>query len=698
MDPSYDLRRVRNIGIIAHIDAGKTTLTERILYYAGRIHRMGEVHEGTATMDWMEQERERGITITAAATTVRWADHQINIVDTPGHVDFTAEVERSLRVLDGAVVLFSGVEGVESQSETVWHQADRYRVPRIAFVNKLDRPEADFRRTVEMMVERLGAVPLVLTVPWRDREDRLLGMIDLLTFRAIRWDQGSKGARYEYLPVPDEAAAEAESAREELFERLAEFSDELATFYLDRGEIPEEKAIPVIRELTISLQAVPVYGGSALKNVGVQPLLDGVVRFLPSPLDVPPVRGHPLDGEGELERRADPGEPFAALVFKVMSDPYADRLLYTRIYSGTLKEGEQVLNASSRRPVRITRLFRLHANRRERMREASAGDIVGLTATERVLTGDTLCDPDHPILLEKIRFPEPVVFMAVEPRSSAEEEKLRQALERIAQEDPTFHVREDPQTGQILVGGVGELQLEVQLRRLREEYNVPHRAGKPQVAYKATITQPVEVEEEFTKTLAGKAQFAWIKVRFEPAPRGHGLSFENRVPEELLPRVFAEAVRKGIEEGAGSSPIGGFPVTDVRAILLEGRYHPTDSTEVAFEACGTQALWRALEEDKAVILEPYVEGDIMTPREYLGEVVADLGRRRGDIRRIESRGPVEIVHVTMPLAETFGYATQLRSLTQGRASCSLRVTHYDVVPDKLAEEILKGRGYGYAQG
>lgn len=397
-------------------------------------------------------------------------------------------------------------------------------------------------------------------------------------------------------------------------------------------------------------------------------------------------------------RRPDPDEPFAALVFKVMADPYADRLLYTRIYAGRLREGEQVLNATSGKTVRITRLFRLHANRRERLREASAGDIVGLTATERVLTGDTLCDPDHPILLERITFPEPVVFMAVEPRSSAEEERLREALERIAQEDPTFHVREDPQTGQILVGGVGELQLEVQLRRLREEYNVPHRVGRPQVAYKTTITRPVEVEEEFTRTLAGKAQFARIVVRFEPLPRGEGFLFVNEVPEEILPRAFVEATRRGIEEGMGSSPIGGFPVTDIKAVLVDGSYHPTDSTEVAFEACGTQALWRALERDDAVILEPYVEGDIMTPREYLGEVVADLGRRRGDIRRIESRGPVEIVHVTMPLAETFGYATQLRSLTQGRASCSLRVTHYDVVPEKLAEEILRGRGYGDAQG
>ena len=698
MDPSYDLRRVRNIGIIAHIDAGKTTLTERILYYAGRIHRMGEVHEGTATMDWMDQERERGITITAAATTVPWADHQINIVDTPGHVDFTAEVERSLRVLDGAVILFSGVEGVESQSETVWHQADRYRIPRVAFVNKLDRPEADFLRTVEMMTERLGARPLVLVFPWRDKEDRLLGMVDLLSFRAIRWDQGTKGAKYEYLPVPEGIAADAAAAREHLFETLAEFSDELAAVYLDEGKIPEEAAIPVIRELTLSLRAVPVFGGSALENIGVQPLLDAVVRFLPSPLDVPPVRGHSPEGGEELVRRPDPDEPFAALVFKVMADPYADRLLYTRIYAGRLREGEQVLNATSGKTVRITRLFRLHANRRERLREASAGDIVGLTATERVLTGDTLCDPDHPILLERITFPEPVVFMAVEPRSSAEEERLREALERIAQEDPTFHVREDPQTGQILVGGVGELQLEVQLRRLREEYNVPHRVGRPQVAYKTTITRPVEVEEEFTRTLAGKAQFARIVVRFEPLPRGEGFLFVNEVPEEILPRAFVEATRRGIEEGMGSSPIGGFPVTDIKAVLVDGSYHPTDSTEVAFEACGTQALWRALERDDAVILEPYVEGDIMTPREYLGEVVADLGRRRGDIRRIESRGPVEIVHVTMPLAETFGYATQLRSLTQGRASCSLRVTHYDVVPEKLAEEILRGRGYGDAQG
>ncbi|HDI11828.1 MAG TPA: elongation factor G [Candidatus Acetothermia bacterium] len=691
-EPAYRLHRVRNIGIIAHIDAGKTTLTERILFYTRKIHRMGEVHEGTATMDWMDQERERGITITAAATTVSWRDHQINIVDTPGHVDFTVEVERSLRVLDGAVVLFSGVEGVESQSEAVWHQADRYRVPRLAFINKLDRIEADFQRTVEMMVERLGAVPLVLTLPWRDNEGRLLGMIDLLSFRAIRWDQSTQGDRYEYLPVPAEAEGEAREAREELFEKLSEFSDELAALYLDKGEIPPERAVPVIRELVLSLRAVPVFGGSALGNIGVQPLLDGVVDFLPSPLDVPPVRGHSLDGKEEV-RRPDPDEPLAALVFKVMVDPYADRLLYTRIYSGRVREGEQVLNATSGRMVRITRLFRLHANRRQRLQEALAGDIVGLTANGEVLTGDTLCDPKRPLLLEKIPFPEPVVFMAVEPRSSADEDRLRDALKRISQEDPTFHVAEDPQTGQILVGGVGELQLEVQLRRLREEYKVPHRAGKPQVAYKATLARPVVIEQELSRTLAGKAQFARVVVRFEPLPRGKGFQFENKVPEEVLPRVFVEAVRRGIQEGMGSSPIGGFPVTDIRAILVDATYHPTDSTEVAFEACGAEALWRALEEGGFLILEPIAEGDIMTPREYLGEVVADLGRRRGDIQRVESRGPVEIIHVRIPLAETFGYATQLRSLTQGRASCTLQVTHYDVVPEKLAKEILRGRGY-----
>ena len=691
--PSYDIRRVRNIGIVAHIDAGKTTLTERILYYTGKIHKMGEVHEGTAEMDWMDQERERGITITAAATTVSWRGHQINIIDTPGHVDFTAEVERSLRVLDGAVVVFSGVEGVESQSEAVWRQADRYRVPRIAFVNKLDRIESDFDATLAAIEARLGAVPLPLFFPWRDRDGHLLGMVDVLGGQAVRWDQDSRGERFEYLPLPPEVEEDFHKHREALLERLSELSDEVAEAYLAGEDIPRERLLPVIRQATLERRWVPVFGGSALGNIGVQPVLDAVVDFLPSPLDVPPVTGYGDDGERDETRRPDPEEPLAALVFKVAADPYAGRLLYTRVYSGTLSEGQVVLNATSGRKVRVTKLFRLHANRRERLDQAAAGDIVGLISSDRVLTGDTLCDPAHPLHLEPIAFPEPVVFMAVEARSEAEEPALREALDKISQEDPTFHVLEDESTGQLLVGGMGELHLEVQLRRVREEFGVPHRVGRPLVAYKETLAREVVIQEELSRTLAGRGQYAKLVIRFSPLPRGQGFSFSSEVPAEVLPPHFLEAARRGIEGALAASPIGGYPVADVAAHVLGGAFHPVDSTEIAFEACGTQALRRALEEAGVLLLEPVAEGDIITPSEYLGEVVSDLGRRRGEVRSIEAKGTFEIIKVAIPLAETFGYATRLRSLTQGRATYTLRVTHYDVVPEQIAREILRSRGY-----
>ncbi len=691
--PSYDIRRVRNIGIVAHIDAGKTTLTERILYYTGKIHKMGEVHEGTAEMDWMDQERERGITITAAATTVSWRGHQINIIDTPGHVDFTAEVERSLRVLDGAVVVFSGVEGVESQSEAVWRQADRYHVPRIAFVNKLDRIESDFDATLRAIEERLGGVPLPLTFPWKDPDGRLLGMVDVLRGQAVRWDQSSRGERFEFLPLPTEVEADFRRHREALLERLSELSDEVAEAYLSGEDVPREKLLPLLRQATLEHRWVPVLGGSALGNIGVQPVLDAVVDFLPSPLDVPPVTGYGDDGERDETRRPDPGEPLAALVFKVAVDPYAGRLLYTRIYSGTLSEGEVVLNATSGRKVRVTKLFRLHANRRERLERATAGDIVGLISSDQVLTGDTLCDPARPLHLEPIAFPEPVVFMAVEARSEAEEPALREALNKIAQEDPTFQVSEDESTGQLLVGGMGELHLEVQLRRVREEFGVPHRVGRPRVAYKETLAKEVVIEEELSRTLAGRGQYAKLHVLFSPLPRGSGFRFEAELPPEVLPPHFLAAARRGMEGALAASPIGGYPVADVAARVVGGAFHPVDSTEIAFEACGTQALRRALEEAGVLLLEPVAEGDIITPSEYLGEVVSDLGRRRGEVRSIEAKGTFEIIHVAIPLAETFGYATRLRSLTQGRATYTLRVTHYDVVPEQIAREILRSRGY-----
>jgi len=692
-DP-YDIRRVRNIGIIAHIDAGKTTLTERILFYTGKIHKMGEVHEGTTAMDWMDQEREKGITITAAATTAFWRGHQINIVDTPGHVDFTVEVERSLRVLDGAIVIFSGVEGVESQSETVWRQADRYRVPRLAFINKLDRPEADFSRAFADIGEKLGAVAVPLVYPWRDADGNLLGMIDLLRFRAIRWDPESLGRNFSCLPVPKTVEKQARAWREKLWELLSEASDEIAELYLSGKEIPKELALRVLREVTLNRLWVPVLGGSAYEKVGVQPVLDAVVDFLPSPLDIPPAGGTSLDGKTEEVRKPLGEEPFSALVFKVFTDPYADRLLYTRIYSGTLTGGQTVLNATQGTRARVLRLFRLHANKREQMEVAYAGDIVGLILSAPAYTGNTLCDPDHPILFEPISFPEPVVFMAVEPRSDKEEPALREALAKLAQEDPTFSVQDDETTGQILVGGMGELHLEVLLRQVREEFKVPHRVGKPIVVYKETLARPVELVEEFRKLVGGKPQYAWIHMRFEPLPRGAGFEFISEVPEEVLPKTYVEAVRRGVEGALAASPVGGFPVTDVRAVLLSGKFHLVESTEVAFEAAGTQALRRALEEGGVLLLEPVAEGDIITPSEYLGEVVSDLGRRRGEIRAIQTRGTVDIIRCTLPVVETFGYATQLRSLTQGRAVHTLRVARYEVVPEDLAREVLRSRGYG----
>ncbi len=687
-----DVRRIRNIGVIAHIDAGKTTLTERILYFSGKIHRMGEVHDGTTEMDWMDQERERGITITAAATTVEWRGHAINIIDTPGHVDFTAEVERSLRVLDGAVVLFSGVEGVESQSEAVWRQADRYRVPRVAFVNKLDRVGSDFARAVQDMVDKLGATVLPLVSPWRDGEGRLLGMVDLVRWRALRWDPEESGRRVEVLPVPAEAEAEAAEWRERLLENLSEVSDAVAEWYLAGEDVPEDALRTAIRTATLDRLWVPVLGGSALGNVGVQPVLDAVVAYLPSPVDVPPVQGFAPDGT-RVERRPSADDPFAALVFKVAADPYADRLLYTRVYSGRAAEGEVVVNTATGRSVRLVRLFRLHANRRERLSEARVGEIVGVIASGPVSTGETLADPDHPVLLERIAFPEPVVFFAVEARSEREERALREALDRIAQEDPTFQVRDDEATGQVLVGGMGELQLEVQLRRVHEEFGVPHRVGKPIVAYRETLSRAVDIVEEWEQTLSGRGQYAKILVRFEPLPRGAGFRFESTVPPGVLAPEFVAATRRGIEGGLGASPIGGFPLTDLRAVLHGGRSHPVDSSEVAFEACGTQALRRAVEEGGAVLLEPVAEGDIITPTEYLGEVVSDLGRRRGEIQSIQTRGVVEVVRCSIPLGETFGYATQLRSLTQGRAVHTLRVTRYDAVPEGMAREVLRSRGY-----
>jgi elongation factor G len=689
IDASVDLERVRNIGIIAHIDAGKTTITERILYYTGQIHKMGEVHEGDTEMDWMDQERERGITITSAATTCPWEGHRINIIDTPGHVDFTAEVERSLRVLDGGVVVFSGVEMVESQSEAVWRQADRYRVPRLAFVNKLDRLESSYRQTLAMIEERLGVEVVPLQLPYRDKDRRLVGMVDLLKRQLVIWDKESEGERYAYHPVPDSLREEVERYREIAIERAAEFDERVLQAYLD-GKEPDQDAFHVaLRRGCIHHALVPVLGGAAFQNVGIQPLLDAVVRYLPSPLDLPPVKGI---GSSEV-RRAEVDQPFAALAFKVVTDRYAGRLVFIRIYSGQVKVGGHVWNASTEKGLRLTKLFRMHANQRTLLDEARAGDIVAVVASQQISTGDTLCDKASPILLEKILFPEPVVFASVEPRAEAEQEALSEGLAKLAQEDPTFQARVDGTTNQTIIGGMGELHLEVLVRRLWEEYGVSALVGRPRVAYRETLSQPIKVEEKFVKQTGGRGQYGHVIILFEPLPRGSGFRFVDAVKGNEIPREYRSAIETGLRETLTNGPLAGYPLADVGATLVGGSSHPVDSSELAFRAAAVAALHKAYEEGSFDLLEPIMEGEVITPPEYLGEVMEDLARRRGDVRELEGRETVQIVFVAVPLAEMFGYATRLRSLTQGRATYTLRVTRYDVVPERLKEEIIKSRGY-----
>jgi elongation factor G len=683
------LEKVRNIGIIAHIDAGKTTTTERILYYTGRTHKMGEVHEGDTEMDWMQQERERGITITSAATTCPWKGHRINIIDTPGHVDFTAEVERSLRVLDGGVVIFSGVEMVESQSEAVWHQADRYGIPRIAFVNKLDRAEADYYGTLRMIEERLGGRTVPLQIPYQDEDRRLLGMIDLIEQRLIVWDQESKGKKFELLPVPESLAKEVARYREQALERVAEHDDRVMEQYLERGDVDPELFHAGLRRGCIEKRLIPVLGGAAFQNQGVQPLLDAIVRYLPSPVDIPPVEG--VNGEGA--RRADPSEPFAALAFKVVTDRYAGRLVFVRVYSGTVKVGETILNSSTGKKIRLTKIFRMHADKRTPLDATGAGDIVAVVSSSPINTGDTLCDPKAPILLEKIQFPEPVVFVAVEPRTEAEQDALEDGLRKLAAEDPTFRVSVDETTNQTIIAGMGELHLEVLIRRLREELGVQALVGPPQVAYRETLREAVEVEERFERQTAGRGQYAHVIIRFEPLPRGSGFRFTDAIKEDEIPREYRAVVETTLRETLTNGPLAGYPLVDIGATLVGGSFHPVDSSEIAFRAAAAGALHKAYEEGTFDLLEPIMEGEVITPGEYLGEVLEDLSRRRGEIRELKSRGTVQIISVAVPLAETFGYATQLRSLTQGRASYTLRVTRYEVVPERLKEEIIRRRGY-----
>ena len=683
----YPLARTRNIGIMAHIDAGKTTTTERILYYTGKAYKIGEVHEGTAQMDWMVQERERGITITSAATTCQWKDHWINIIDTPGHVDFTVEVERSLRVLDGAVAVFDAVAGVEPQTETVWRQADRYRVPRICFVNKMDRTGADFHRTVEMMVDRLHANPLVLQLPW-GTEANFVGVIDLVEMRGRRW-VNEMGEEWEDADIPSEYADAARKAHHDLFEKLADHDESLMEKFVHEEEPTKEELRRAIRRATLAGEGVPVLCGSAFKNKAIQPLLDAVVAYLPSPVDVPPVEGHTPSGE-PAERKPHDAEPFSALAFKIMSDPYVGRLTYLRVYSGVLRTGSHVSNSSKDRKERIGRVLQMHANHREDMDAAFTGDIVAVVGLKHSTTGDTLCDPSQPIVLESISFPTPVISVAVEPKTKADQEKLGVALGKLSDEDPTFIVKYDEETGQTIISGMGELHLEILVDRLTREFNVGANVGKPQVAYRETIRKPVhKIEGRFIRQTGGHGQFGHVYIDLEPTGQGGGYEFVNKITGGSIPREYVPAVDQGIQEACESGVLAGYPLVDVRATLIDGTYHEVDSSEMAFKIAGSMALKEATRRADPVLLEPVMEFEVITPEAFMGEVMGDVTARRGRIERIDDRAGTKAIRVLVPLAELFGYATELRSRTQGRAAHTPMQLHaYQEVPAQVSKEIV----------
>jgi elongation factor G len=684
------LQRTRNIGIIAHIDAGKTTTTERILFYTGKVHRPGEVHEGTATMDWMVQERERGITITAAATTCFWRDHRINIIDTPGHVDFTVEVERSLRVLDGGVVVFDGVQGVEPQSETVWRQADKYRVPRICFINKLDRIGANYVRAIEMIRERLRAQPTAIQWPI-GLESEFRGIIDLIEFRAKIYHD-DLGQHIEDTEVPPEYVEVAQEWRHKLIEQIVETDEELMLRYLEGEEPTPEELRRALRAATIRGQLYPVLCGSALKNKGVQLLLDAIVDYLPSPLDIPPVKGtHPVTGE-ELTREADDEAPFAALAFKIQSDPHVGRLTYVRVYSGRLHSSSYVYNSTKGERERISRLLRMHANHREEVEWIGAGDICAVIGLKKTFTGDTLCDPDHPILLEPIQFPEPVISVAVEPKTRADQDKLAIALQRLAEEDPTFQVRTDPESGQTIISGMGELHLEVIVDRMQREFKVAANIGRPQVAYKETITRPVRVEGRFVRQTGGRGQYGHVWLELEPLPRGSGFVFEDRIVGGVVPKEYIPAVEAGIREAMQSGGVSGYPVIDLKAVLVDGSYHEVDSSEMAFKIAASMALKEGVRRGNPVILEPIMRVEVVVPEEFTGDVIGDLNARRGRIEGMEMRAGAQVIRAMVPLATMFGYATDLRSMTQGRGTYTMEFDHYAPVPESIAQELMAKAG------
>jgi elongation factor G len=691
MPRAFPLEKTRNIGIMAHIDAGKTTTTERILYYTGRTHKMGEVHEGAAVMDWMEQEQERGITITSAATACEWKGHRINIIDTPGHVDFTVEVERSLRVLDGAIAVFDSVAGVEPQSETVWRQADKYKVPRIAFINKMDRIGADFENAVQTMRDRLGANPLPIQLPI-GAEDRFVGVIDLIEDKALVW-KDELGTEFEYEEVPADLVDAAHEARTHLIEACADYDDELMEAYLNEEEIPHERIAKSLHRATLDLKVTPVLCGSAFKNKGVQPLLDEIVELLPSPLEVPPMAGWEVNNKGErgeeVIRKPDDSEPFSALAFKVMADPFVGKLTYFRVYSGKLSSGSRVLNATNGKTERIGRLLMMHANHREEIDECYAGDIVAGVGLKQTSTGDTLSAPDAPVILENIEFPEPVISVAIEPKTKSDQEKLGGGLARLAEEDPTFRIESDEETGQTLISGMGELHLEVIVDRLLREFSVDANVGRPQVAYRETIRDRVEkIVGHFVRQTGGRGQFGHVVINAEPAP-GEGFDFVNKIKGGAIPSEYIPAVEQGIEEALGSGVKAGYPMVDVRVELVDGKYHDVDSSEMAFKIAGSMAVQEATRRAKPVLLEPVMTVEVVTPEEFLGDVIGDLSRRRGKVQGQEPRGNALAVHAFVPLGEMFGYATDVRSSTQGRATYTMQFERYEEVPASIAEQIIE---------
>jgi len=683
---SFPLEKTRNIGIMAHIDAGKTTTTERILFYTGRLHRMGEVHDGAATMDWMEQEKERGITITSAATTCYWDEHRINIIDTPGHVDFTVEVERSLRVLDGAVALFCAVGGVEPQSETVWRQADKYGVPRIAFVNKMDRTGSDFEKVVDMMEDRLGANPIPVQYPI-GAGDMFRGVIDLIENKAIIWDE-EQGMTWDVIDIPEDLKPEARKWRINLLESVAEYDDELLMKYLEGDEIEPSELEAVIREATIARDITPVFAGTALKNKGVQRLLDGVINYLPSPDDVPPVEGHhPQDEDEKIIRRPVEEDPFSAVAFKIATDPYVGKLTFVRCYSGTLEAGSKVYNATSDQMERVGRLMFMHSNDREDIDMIRAGDIAAVVGPKNLKTGDTICDPDHPVILESMDFPEPVIRIAIEPKTKADRDKLTTGLVKLAEEDPTFNVSTDEETGQTLIAGMGELHLEIIVDRLKREFKVEANVGKPQVAYREAITQSVDEHYTLKKQTGGRGQFAEIYMEVSPNEDGTGFEFEDEIVGGSIPKEFIPSVKKGIQSSLDQGPLAGYPIEGIKVRLYDGDYHDVDSDQNSFEIAGRMGFRDAARRAKPVLMEPIMAVEVITPDEYMGDVIGDLNSRRGQIGKMGQRNDAQVINAKVPLSEMFGYSTDLRSITQGRALYTMQFETYEPVPSNIAKEI-----------